>query len=367
MRLATLTLLAALAATSTPLGAQVELRFSADVHAKPGGPAVALLLPGAMLATGPADGTETLVTFEGWVDASRLGARRDSFPTSVSGRLTLRVRAQASPKGAIIAVLQPGTGLHIVARRGTWTRVRRSGWIATAPLQRSTAESAARGARAGAKAGVSRPAAPPSASSAAPSAAAPAAPSAAAPVASSAGASAPAAKAAPKSRETGVIASSGGRFRDLPKGRVLGGISSGSIVEIMARQFGWVRVRADGWIAERDLVSGEQVAPPDVTAADLRADPLGMKGRVVQWDVEVMSLQIADPLRVELARDEPYLLARGPGEENALLYLAVPAPMLAKARALQPLAKIRITARIRSGRSEPAGTPILDLLSIAKR
>jgi hypothetical protein len=148
---------------------------------------------------------------------------------------------------------------------------------------------------------------------------------------------------------------------------VLGGISSGSTVEIMARQLGWVRVRADGWIAERDLVSGEQVAPPDVTAADLRADPLGMKGRVVQWDVEVMSLQIADPLRVELARDEPYLLARGPGEENALLYLTVPATMLADARALPPLAKIRITARIRSGRSEPAGTPILDLLSIAKR
>ena len=148
---------------------------------------------------------------------------------------------------------------------------------------------------------------------------------------------------------------------------MLGGIASASTVEIMARQFGWVRVRADGWIAERDLVSGEQVAPPDVTAADLRADPLGMKGRVVQWDVEVMSLQIADPLRVELARDEPYLLARGPGEENALLYLTVPATMLADARALPPLAKIHITARIRSGRSEPAGTPILDLLSIAKR
>ena len=104
-----------------------------------------------------------------------------------------------------------------------------------------------------------------------------------------------------------------------------------------------------------------------MTAADLRADPQGMKGRVVQWDVEVMSLQIADPLRIELGRDEPYLLARGPGEENAILYLAVPGTLLNEARALAPLAKVSITARVRSGRSEPSGSPILELLSIAKR
>ena len=168
-------------------------------------------------------------------------------------------------------------------------------------------------------------------------------------------------------RATAVIASTGTRMRDLPVGRVTGGITGGSAVEIVARQYGWVRVRTEGWVPEKDVVTSEAAAAPTVSAADLRADPQGMKGHVVQWDVEIMSLQLADPLRVELARDEPYLLARGPGQENAVLYLAVPSTLLAEARALGPLAKVSITARVRSGRSEPAGTPILDLLSIAKR
>ena len=341
MRFATLTLFAAMAAMTSPLLAQVQLVVSADLRAKPGGPAVALLSPGTRLTTGATSGAETLVTFEGWVDGTRLGGRRDSFPASVSGRLTLRVRSQPSTKGTIIAVLQPGAGLHIVSRQGSWTRVRRAAWIRTAVLQRAVA-----GARA---------------------VAGPAAPAAARPVpASPASTPAPAQGKTDAAGEFAAIASTGARFRDLPVGRVLGSIAGGSTVEVMARESGWVRVRADGWIAEKDLVTGASVAPPSVTAADLRADPQAMKGHVVQWDVEVMAFQIADPLRVELAREEPYLLVRGPGEENALLYLAVPATLLTEARALGPLAKITVTARVRSGRSEPAGTPILDLLSMIK-
>ena len=359
MRLATLALTASLVATAaprlTPLQAQVTLTLATDVRGRPGGSVIALLSPGIKLATGTATGNETLVTFDGWVDASRLGAKRDSFPASVSGRLTLRLRAQPSSKGAIVAVLQPGTGLHTVGREGNWARVRRSAWIANAAIQRSVAVATARGAQVAPQKGAAAPqkgAAPPAATP--PAAGDPAAP--------------PAAKAGTGALRSGaVIASTGTRFRDLPVGRVLGGIQGGSSVEIISRQYGWARVKVDGWIPEKDLVSGENAAPPAVSAADIRGDPQGMKGKVVQWEVEVMSLQIADPLRVELGRDEPYLLARGPGEENAIVYLAVPGSLLTEARALGPLAKVRITARVRSGRSEPAGTPILDLLSIAKR
>ena len=88
---------------------------------------------------------------------------------------------------------------------------------------------------------------------------------------------------------------------------------------------------------------------------------------MVQWDVEVMSLQIADPLRVALARDEPYLLVRGPGSENTIIYLAVPQSLLSEVRGLPPLSRVHVTARVRNARSEPAGTPVLDLLSIGKR
>ena len=365
MRLATRLLVVSLAAAAvparTPLRAQVTLSLATDVRGRPGGSIVALLSPGVKLATGTTSGGETLVTFEGWVDASRLGGKRDSFPASVSGRLTLRLRAQASSKGAIVAVLQPGTGLHTVAREGSWARVRRSAWIATAAIQRSVAAAGARGAAA-------TTASQKVAQKAALKAAPPVLDPAAAPGAAAGGAAGPPpAKAGPNPKSGGVVSSTGARFRDLPVGRVLGGIAGGSSVEVIARQFGWVRVRADGWIPEKDLVTGENGTPPSVSAADLRADPQGTKGHVVQWDVEVMSLQIADPLRTDLARDEPYLLARGPGEENALLYLTVPSNLLSEARALPPLARISITARVRNGRSEPTGTPVLDLLSIAKR
>ena len=353
-----------LAQGRAPARAQVTLSLAADVRGRPGGPVVALLSPGTKLSAGTEKDTETLVTFEGWVDASRLGAKRDSFPASVGGRLTLRLRAQPSPKGAIIAVLQPGTGLITVTREGTWMRVRRSAWISTAAIQKSLAASAGGGRNSTTP---TQTAAPTKQARMPTLPAGPAGPArsagrGAAPVAADS-----ASKTGPKGRSTGVISSTGARFRDLPVGHVLGGIDGGSSVEIVARQFGWVRVRVDGWIPEKDLISGENFAPPSVTAADLRADPQGMKGRVVQWDVEVMSLQIADPLRIELGRDEPYLLARGPGEENAILYLAVPGTLLNEARALAPLAKVSITARVRSGRSEPSGSPILELLSIAKR
>jgi SH3-like domain-containing protein len=339
----------ALSIAASPLPAQVILGVAGDVRARPGGPVVASLMPGTRVIAGTVSGMETQVTFEGWVDASRLGAKRDSFPASVSGRLTLRVRATASPRGAVIAVLQPGTGLHTVSRQGTWTRVRRTAWMATSTLNQkpvgavATTPAQPRGAAAVTNTSAPRPDPAP----------------AAAPPPANPGPSAKAGNA--------FAASTGARFRDLPVGKVLGGLTAGSAVEVVARQNGWVRVRADGWVPEKELVDRDTTVRPDVSAADLRADPQGHRGRMVQWDVEVMSLQIADPLRVALERDEPYLLVRGPGSENTIIYLAVPQSLLAEVRALPPLSRVHVTARVRNARSEPAGTPVLDLLSIGKR
>jgi SH3-like domain-containing protein len=333
-------LLLSLSIAALPASAQVELSSGANMRARPGGPVIAALPRGVSVIAGAASGSETQVTIEGWVDASRLGAARDSFPASVGGRGGLRMRGSPSASGAILATLQPGTGLHLVGRQGTWARVRRTAWIAT---------SAIRAVQDAATPAPGRAATPPAAI------AAPAAPSSAAPASPGA------------ASRNAFVGSAGARFRDLPVGKTLGGLTAGSAVEIVARQSGWVRVRADGWVPESEIVGRDSTVRPDITAADLRADPKGMRGRIVQWEVEVMSLQIADPLRVDLQRDEPYLLARGPGVENAVLYLAVPQSLLTEARGLPPLTKVHITGRVRNARSEPAGTPILDLLSIGKR
>jgi hypothetical protein len=129
-----------------------------------------------------------------------------------------------------------------------------------------------------------------------------------------------------------------------------------------------VRVRTEGWVRETE-VAATDASQVTISAADLRADPDGTRGKTVRWDIEVLALATADPLRKGLNPDEPYLLARGPGSESALLYIAVPPSLLALARTVASRAPVpvSIVATVRSGRSEPVGVPILDVQSLVKR
>jgi hypothetical protein len=152
--------------------------------------------------------------------------------------------------------------------------------------------------------------------------------------------------------------------RSAPGAAVTGQLRTGATVEVLSRQRGWARVRVETWIPDAVLTPADTAFRSQLSAADVRANPETSRGKLVQWPVEFLALQAADPLRKGLADDEPYILARGPAGENALLYLVVPPSLLGTARALQPLAKVTITARIRDGRSEPVGIPILDILTL---
>jgi hypothetical protein len=120
-------------------------------------------------------------------------------------------------------------------------------------------------------------------------------------------------------------------------------------------------------VRESELVPVDSSSVSAVSAADLRSDPDHYRGSTVRWVVQAISVQQADPLRKGLAPEEPYLLARGPGSESSLLYLALPATLVPSAKALQPLSNILVLARVREGRSEPSGVPILDVLRIVPR
>jgi len=122
----------------------------------------------------------------------------------------------------------------------------------------------------------------------------------------------------------------------------------------------------EGWVRDADLQPSDASLYPSLSAADLRADPDANRGKTVRWRVQVIALQTADPLRRDLAPNEPYLLAKGPGTEDALLYLAVPPSLLPSARDLDPLSTITVVARVRVGRSTPSGVPILDIERIAQ-
>jgi len=180
----------------------------------------------------------------------------------------------------------------------------------------------------------------------------------------------PAPKAlAPKPDSEPLIAGTGNVvLREAPEGHALATLGPGTPLTAIARDRGWVRVRMEGWVRE-DSVQVSNGSSGSLSAADLRVDPQGAKGKTVKWDVQVLALETADFLHKDLAPDEPYLLARGPGPETTLLYVAVPPSMLASARTLAAAAPVSATlvATVRVGRSEPVGVPVLDAQSIARR
>jgi len=146
----------------------------------------------------------------------------------------------------------------------------------------------------------------------------------------------------------------------------LGQISKGATVDVIGKDHDWVRVRLEGWVRESDLVVADSTLRV-MSAADVRANPAAAQGKLVRWEVEAVAFQTADALRTGLRSGEQYLLALGPGNEKTLIYIVIPATLTQTARSLPPMAPITVTARIRNGRSDPAGVPVLDLQSLTRR
>lgn len=362
---------------AAPLSAQSALIADASVRSTPGGSVVAVLKEGTTVTTGTARNGYVYVTFTGWMDGSNLGSARDSFPAHLTGKIAMRLRSAPSMRGVILGEVRPLAGIFTSGKQGSWVNVRRSGWVDAKTLPAS-ARAATTTTRAPAKAEPppSRaPATKPVAAKAAPPANTKAAPPAArntpaknqpdpkvdaAPVADTV----PVIELLPEGTLRVARTTIG---RNAPNGLVVGQIGAGSYVVPLARSRGWVRVRSEVWVPERDVVPADSTYGAGLSAADLRADPEGTRGKTVRWEVQVLALQYADPLRRDLAKDEPYFLAKGPGAEDQLLYLAIPPSLLAEARSTQALTRLLVTARVRTGRSQPVGIPILDILSFAKQ
>ena len=342
--------LAAGAAGVPPLGAQSRFAADTDVRAAPTGNVVARLRNGTTWTTGSTRGGWTFVTIEGWVESSRFTAGRDSFPQTIGGSDILRIRESPALNGRILGEFRAGAGVRVTERRENWARIRRGVWAPANSLVPAVARRVTP---------PREPAAPANAPATTPQATPATAPPTAPPTLS---------RVAPAGAPPGAMrAESATPLRSAPEGTSIGELLPGTVVEVQARDRGWAKVRVEAWVAESLLVPTDSSYASTLSAAELRLDPLGMRGRVVRWRVQVIGLQTADPLRRDLAPDEPFLLAMGPEGEEAILYIAVPPALLAEARAIPPLTRVFLTARVRTGRSEPTGAPVLDLLSILGR
>jgi hypothetical protein len=321
-------------------GERVTVRTGTALRGTPDGEVIGVSRRAITAPVESVQGTFVRLTLDGHLAAGNVRFTADRSRGDVSGASGATLRAAASASGEPVAELRRGTsvfpmragGTFPAGRTVTFVQVRRSLWVDVSLLTERPVAS-------------ETPAMP---SSALPSEAAPA------PV--------PAASPASLLLETRAPAT----LRAGPAGDALATLPGGVVVASLGRQDGWVRVRLEGWVPDSAVDAlGARVAG-GLSAADLRADPTGTVGRIVRWRVEALAVQTADGLRRGLARGERYLLARGPETERAVLYLALPDALVPVAQALRPLETVHVAARVRAGRSEPSGVPILDVLELTR-
>ena len=330
----------------------VQVARPSDLLVAPGGRSIGSVQAGVTLRQGARRAGATTVTLEGWIESAKVAGRRDSFPQSIAAGGTVRVRAGAAGNARVVGALVGGAGIRVLERRGPWSRIRRTAWVPVSALATS-----ARPAR-------TDPSATASATTAGITAGTTAARPATAAAAEGEAPARPGTLGAVRAPRRAVLHAAPLAREDAEPVATL---PAGATRVEVARDRGWVKVRVEGWIPETELVPADSSFTEGLRAVDLRVDAARVRGRVVRWEVQSISLQKADPLRRGLEPDEPYLLAIGPVGENVVLYLAVPPALLAEARALPPMSDLRITARVRLGRSEPTGAPILDLLTLTRR
>ena len=152
-----------------------------------------------------------------------------------------------------------------------------------------------------------------------------------------------------------------------PDGDTLASAVPGANLRILAREGNWARVRMDGWLwlPQGTVAEGETTVLTDVSFEDVVAAPLEYRGRVLQWDVQFISLERAEKIRTDFYEGEPFLLTKTGRGAGAFVYVAIPPERLPEAEGLSPLERIRVVGRVRTGAATLTGSPILELLAFS--
>lgn len=289
------------------------------------------------------------VTLEGWIfGRSVTPTTRDGFDLVVTPSDGENLRA--APAGRVLARLANGFLLDEVSR-GTpgWIQVRRTGWVwgqFLQPVGGSAAPLAPTG-RADTAVTAPVPLAVPESS-----------------VVSDPAGSAPSAGTASLDR---AVTARRTEVHRVPGGEPAGALAEETPVRVLARSGEWVRVATEAWIKESDLKPSSPGVLAGVSGAEVRARPREFEGKTVQWTVQYVALQSADELRREIPPGQRYMLARGPLPEAGFVYVILTPQLLERVEQVQPLAELVIIARIKAGRSQYLGNPVVELVDLAVR
>ncbi|MSR22729.1 MAG: hypothetical protein EXR92_04175 [Gemmatimonadetes bacterium] len=105
---------------------------------------------------------------------------------------------------------------------------------------------------------------------------------------------------------------------------------------------------------------------PRSGSRDLTSDFERLRGRLVEVELQFISLERAEQVRTDFYEGEPFLLARSLDEERSFVYVAVPPERLDGMGILTPLERIRVLGRVRSASAAFTGSPILDLVELER-
>jgi len=323
-----------------PLSAQEERRLSepANLHRDPAGTPLVSLPTGAAVEAGDAEGDWRQVTVEGWIyRPSTSPTRRDGFDLVVSSDEGENLRR--SPNGPIVGRAREGTLLERVGEKGKWFRVRRDGWVPREAVP-ATRKAAAK-PQTTPQQTAQKPATRPDTARPRPAQASPAA------VASIEGVE--------TTRETGLSR--------LPDSAAISTLPAGTPARVVSRSGEWVRVQVEGWVRDADLKPAASGVLAGISAAEIRSAPDRFVGQTLDWQLQVIAVQVADELRPELPAGQAYLLTRGPLPEPGFVYVIIPASRIAEFRALPALHEMTMRVKLKAARTRYLETPVAELIS----
>lgn len=323
-----------------------EISTATRLRKEPKGVELASLPAGTSVQPKRTQGDWHEVVIEGWIfNRSTEKTRREGYDLVVTAPKGENLRS--APNGELVGRVRTGTLLLKGDVRGAWTRVRRTGWVPRAAVK-SPAPKAA-----------TPPAARPEPTPLVESELTEPVESGALPA--QAAAPAPPDKAAADTergqvaRETALLAA--------PEGSQYATLQAGAPTRVVGRSGDWVRVQLEGWVRESDLTPGSDASLGRVTAAEVRADPPRYIGRTVDWRLELIAVQTADELRIEMPKGQTYLLTRGPLPEPGFVYVMVTQSQANEFRSLQALQELTLRVTIKAPRTRFLATPVVELVS----
>jgi hypothetical protein len=296
---------------------------------------LATVLEGAVLAVESRQGRWVRATLDGWIWSPSLSATdRDGFDLIVSNAGGENLREAPQGDARRVARLLRGMLVDRVEVRGSWTRVRRSAWLwseSTVGVEGAVAQ-----ASTGGDAGERDPG---------PETVAPARPA--------------------ELPDRIVVSGQAVQLHVSPSGDTLASLRPAADLQVLARQGSWARVRLEGWVWVPSTLPADSAAAGGVlTPADVTANPDQFRGRQVRWRLQFVSVERAEPTRVDFYEGEPFILARSTDGNQGFVYVAVPPELLQEVSGLRPLQVIEVLGRIRTGRSALMGHPVLDLIAL---